>query len=87
MARTSVGLKPMCATVCPSQALFFGPRSQIEEMRNNQATNQFQFGKQVITTKVYLMTAKEQETYKKWILFNSSQVKVWKKKNLGCFNQ
>ncbi len=59
--RTSIGLKPMCATVCPSQALFFGPRSQIEKMRNNQATNQFQFGKQLISTKVYLMSAKEQE--------------------------
>ena len=27
--RTSVGKKPMCATVCPSQALFFGTREQI----------------------------------------------------------
>ena len=27
--RTSVGKKPMCATVCPSQALFFGTREEI----------------------------------------------------------
>ncbi len=31
--RTSVGKKPMCATVCPSQALFFGTREQIEQLR------------------------------------------------------
>lgn len=53
--RTSVGLKPMCATVCPSEAIYFGPRSVIEERRNNKANNQFVFGKQKITTKVYLM--------------------------------
>ncbi len=27
--RTSVGKKPMCASVCPSQALFFGTREEI----------------------------------------------------------
>jgi Fe-S-cluster-containing dehydrogenase component len=26
--RSSVGKKPMCATVCPSQALFSGPASR-----------------------------------------------------------
>jgi len=31
--RTSSGKKPMCATVCPSQALFYGTNEQIEEMR------------------------------------------------------
>ena len=31
--RTSAGKKPMCATVCPSQALFFGTREQIEQLR------------------------------------------------------
>ena len=31
--RTSVGKKPMCATVCPSQALFFGTREQIRMLR------------------------------------------------------
>src|SRR5690606_34614807 len=30
--RTSVGKKPMCASVCPSQALFFGTRSEIEAL-------------------------------------------------------
>src|SRR5207247_10508826 len=29
--RTSVDLKPMCATVCPSGALFFGTREEVED--------------------------------------------------------
>ncbi len=55
--RTSVGKKPMCATVCPSQALFFGTREQIEQLRPQSVpVNQFQFGNQSITTQVFVMT-------------------------------
>jgi Fe-S-cluster-containing dehydrogenase component len=54
--RTSVGKKPMCATVCPSQALFFGTREQIAQMRPlSTPINSFQFGQQTITTQVYVM--------------------------------
>jgi Fe-S-cluster-containing dehydrogenase component len=54
--RSSVGKKPMCATVCPSQALFFGTREQIEQLRPLSApVNQFQFGAQVISTRVFMM--------------------------------
>jgi Fe-S-cluster-containing dehydrogenase component len=54
--RTSVGKKPMCATVCPSQALFFGTREQIEQLRpRSQPVNRFQFGDQTITTQVQVM--------------------------------
>lgn len=54
--RTSVGLKPMCASVCPSQALAFGTREEMARLRPNAASvNTFQFGKQVIHTKVELM--------------------------------
>jgi Fe-S-cluster-containing dehydrogenase component len=54
--RSSVGRKPMCATVCPSQALFFGTREQIEQLRPMSApVNRFQFGAQVISTRVYMM--------------------------------
>jgi Fe-S-cluster-containing dehydrogenase component len=54
--RTSVGKKPMCATVCPSQALFFGTREQIEQLRPLSApVNRFQFGSQTITTRVFTM--------------------------------
>ncbi|HWQ31914.1 MAG TPA: 4Fe-4S dicluster domain-containing protein [Blastocatellia bacterium] len=55
--RTSAGKKPMCATVCPSGALFFGTRDQIERLRPRSApVNRFQFGAQTITTKVNMMT-------------------------------
>jgi len=54
--RSSVGKKPMCATVCPSQALFFGTREQVEHMRTrSRPINAFKFGRQTITTKVFMM--------------------------------
>ena len=53
--RTSVGLRPMCATVCPSQALAYVKREDIA-MRRETPTNVFQFGNQTIKTKVYMMT-------------------------------
>jgi Fe-S-cluster-containing dehydrogenase component len=57
--RTSVGKKPMCASVCPSQALFFGTRDEIERLRpNSRVLNSFRFGEQVITTKVNLLVPK-----------------------------
>jgi Fe-S-cluster-containing dehydrogenase component len=57
--RTSVGKKPMCATVCPSQALFFGTREQLEQMRpQSMPVNAFQFGNQTITTRVFTMVPK-----------------------------
>jgi Fe-S-cluster-containing dehydrogenase component len=57
--RTSVGKKPMCATVCPSQALYFGTRQEIERLRpNSKPFNTFRFGQQVITTKVNMMIPK-----------------------------
>ena len=54
--RTSVGKRPMCATVCPSQALFFGTRDEIAQQRlRSKPINTFQFGRQTITTKVNMM--------------------------------
>lgn len=54
--RTSAGLRPMCATVCPSGALFFGTKQEIQTQRpRSKPTNQFQFGNQTITTKVNMM--------------------------------
>jgi len=54
--RSSVGKKPMCTTVCPSQALFFGTREEIETLRpRSRPINAFQFGRQTITTKVNIM--------------------------------
>lgn len=58
--RTSVGKKPMCATVCPSQALFYGTREDIERLRPMSAPiNTFQFGEQTITTEVKVMTPRD----------------------------
>jgi Fe-S-cluster-containing dehydrogenase component len=57
--RTSVGNKPMCASVCPSQALFYGTRDEIDKLRpQSRPINTFQFGKQTITTKVNMMVPK-----------------------------
>lgn len=53
--RTSVGKKPMCATVCPSQALYFGPPQEIERLRRERPINDFQFGLQTVRTKVNMM--------------------------------
>ena len=55
--RTSVGKRPMCATVCPSGALYFGPREYIEQYRQEKPVNEFQFGRQRVKTKVNIMTA------------------------------
>jgi Fe-S-cluster-containing dehydrogenase component len=58
--RTSVGLKPMCASVCPSQALFYGTRNEIERLRPlSTPVNTFQFGHQSITTKVQMMVPRQ----------------------------
>jgi Fe-S-cluster-containing dehydrogenase component len=58
--RTSVGKKPMCASVCPSQALFFGTREEIAGLRpGSRILNAFRFGNQTITTKVNMLVAKD----------------------------
>jgi Fe-S-cluster-containing dehydrogenase component len=63
--RTSEGKKPMCAAVCPSGALFFGTRQELERQRpRSRPVNRFQFGGQTITTKVNMMVPRQsQATY------------------------
>jgi Fe-S-cluster-containing dehydrogenase component len=57
--RSSIGKRPMCTTVCPSQALFFGTREQIEQLRpRSTPVSAFHFGHQTITTRVSLMVPK-----------------------------
>ena len=53
--RTSAGKRPMCATVCPSQALAY-VRSEDIALRREKPSNVFYFGNQKITTQVYMMT-------------------------------
>jgi Fe-S-cluster-containing dehydrogenase component len=52
--RTAVGKRPMCATVCPSEALYFGPLAEFQARRRGKLVNQFQFGRQTVETKVYM---------------------------------
>ena len=66
--RSSVGKKPMCATVCPSQALFFGTREQIDQMRPlSTPVNRFQFGNQVISTRVFTMVPRRVAVQQPWV--------------------
>ena len=53
--RTAVGQKPMCATVCPSGALFYGTREEVEDLRRARPLNLFQFGDEVVRTRNHLM--------------------------------
>lgn len=53
--RTSVGKRPMCATVCPSQALAFTTREEIERTRKGKAINEWRFGDEIVRTKVYVV--------------------------------
>ena len=53
--RTSAGKRPMCATVCPSQALAYLRPEEIAA-RREKPSNVFHFGNQTITTQVYMMT-------------------------------
>jgi Fe-S-cluster-containing dehydrogenase component len=52
--RTSIGKRPMCATVCPSQALAYVRPEEIAK-RREKPSNTVRFGNQIVTTKVFLM--------------------------------
>jgi Fe-S-cluster-containing dehydrogenase component len=54
--RTSQDLAPMCASVCPSQALWFGTRDQFAAGRTGLLVDDFVFGRQAVRTKVYTIT-------------------------------
>src|SRR5699024_7797912 len=51
--RTSEGLKPMCASVCPSEALWYGTAEEFREQRSGELLRDFFFGSQEVRTKVY----------------------------------
>ena len=53
--RTSIGKKPMCATVCPSGALFYGTEAELLAERSGTPIDTFVFGNRTIKTKVKLM--------------------------------
>lgn len=50
----------MCASVCPSGALYYGTDEEIEYLRPRSRTmNRFQFGRQTITTRVHMMVPRD----------------------------
>ncbi len=57
--RTSTGKRPMCATVCPSQALAFVPLEEIERKRRGRAIRDWTFGDEQVRTKVYVVVPEE----------------------------
>jgi Fe-S-cluster-containing dehydrogenase component len=50
--RTSQGLAPMCASVCPSEALWYGTPEEFAARRPGQLINDFAFGQQQVRTGV-----------------------------------
>ena len=50
--RTSQDLAPMCASVCPSQALWFGSRDDFARTRPSVLVDDYLFGRQAVRTKV-----------------------------------
>lgn len=53
--RTSGGLAPMCATVCPSGALFYGTHEEVQDRRLARPLDVFAFGDHVIATRNAVM--------------------------------
>jgi Fe-S-cluster-containing dehydrogenase component len=51
--RTSEGLTPMCASVCPSEALWYGTIEEFSDTRRGSLFRDFLFGRQQVRTKVY----------------------------------
>jgi Fe-S-cluster-containing dehydrogenase component len=51
--RTSGGSEPMCTSVCPSQALWFGTADEFYATRAGTLSNEFRFGNRLVTTRVH----------------------------------
>jgi Fe-S-cluster-containing dehydrogenase component len=60
--RTSIGRAPMCATVCPSGALYFGSDDEIAELRTAQPLSRFSFGDEVVGTRNRFLVSAETGT-------------------------
>lgn len=60
--RTSAGKKPMCATVCPTGALFYGTMEEIKRLRpHSKPINKWRFGNQQVETRVWVMVPHDVE--------------------------
>jgi Fe-S-cluster-containing dehydrogenase component len=59
--RSSIGKKPMCATVCPSGALTYTTMEDIQRTRRGIPVNSWKFGSEEVKTKVFVMVPREVE--------------------------
>ena len=59
--RSSVGKKPMCATVCPSGALTYTTMEDIQRTRRGIPVNSWRFGEEEVKTKVFVMVPRAVE--------------------------
>jgi Fe-S-cluster-containing dehydrogenase component len=59
--RTQAGKKPMCATVCPSQALAYTTHERIAATRAGVAVNEWRFGGETVRTKVFVMVPRPED--------------------------
>ncbi|MBI4321838.1 MAG: 4Fe-4S binding protein [Chloroflexi bacterium] len=53
--RVVEGKKPMCATVCPSGAIFYGTHEELAARQRGKPVNVHQFGRQTVRTRVYVV--------------------------------
>ncbi len=53
--RSAAGLAPMCATVCPSGALFYGTRADVEDLRQSRPAARVRFGEVEIRTRIEIL--------------------------------
>ncbi len=60
--RTSVGQKPMCATVCPSGALFYGTAEEVADLRRTRPQRRFLVGEEVVVTRNAMMVPSHTST-------------------------
>ena len=51
--RTSEGYAPMCASVCPSEALWYGTPEEFHATRRGELLDNWLFGRQAVHTKVF----------------------------------
>ena len=51
--RTSEGYAPMCASVCPSDALWYGTAEEFHQTRSGALVDAWLFGRQRVPTKVF----------------------------------
>jgi len=59
--RTSEGLQPWCAQVCPTDALWYGDYEGFSQQRRGHAVRETTFGEQAVRTRVFHVVPEGQE--------------------------